>query len=45
MIATEIELPESLFRRIQALLDLYPNESIDSLFTQAIEAYLAQQST
>lgn len=45
MIATEIELPESLFRRIQALLDRYPNESIDSLFTQAIEVYLTQQPT
>ena len=44
MIATEIELPETLFRRLQALLDLYPTESIDSLCTRAIEAYLIDQS-
>lgn len=43
MIATEIELPEPLFRRLQALLDVYPNESIDSLFKQALEAYLSHQ--
>lgn len=44
MIATEIELPEALFRRLQVLLDLYPTESIDSLFTRALEVYLQQQS-
>lgn len=43
MIATEIELPEPLFRRLQALLDVYPNESIDSLFRQALETYLSRQ--
>jgi metal-responsive CopG/Arc/MetJ family transcriptional regulator len=41
MIATEIHLPEPLFRRFQALLDRHPTQSIDALFAQAIEAYLA----
>jgi hypothetical protein len=45
MIATEIELPEPLFRRLQALLDHHPTESIDSLFTRALEAYLKYQPT
>ena len=44
MIATEVELPELLFRCLQALLVLYPNESIDSLFIRALEAYLRKQS-
>lgn len=45
MIATEIELPEALFRRLQALLDHHPNESLNSLCTRAIEAYLTEQTT
>jgi hypothetical protein len=43
MIATEVELPEALFRRLQTLLDLCPDESIDSLFTRALEMYLSHQ--
>jgi hypothetical protein len=43
MIATEIALPEPLFRRLQAHLDLYPTESIDSLFAQALEVYFSQR--
>jgi hypothetical protein len=42
MIATEIELPEPLFRRLQVHLDLHPTESIDSLFAQALEVYLSR---
>lgn len=44
MIATEVELPEPLFRRLLALLDANPTKSLDTLFAQALEAYLDQQS-
>lgn len=45
MIPTEIHLPDPLFRRFQALLDLHPTESIDSLFAQALEVYLVHLNT
>lgn len=45
MISTEIEVPEPLFRRLQAFLDRYPSESMDSLFIQALEIYLNQCPT
>lgn len=44
MIATEIELPEPLFRSLQALLDRHPNQSFNSLCTQALALYLKQHS-
>ncbi len=43
MITTEVELPEPLFRRLLVLLDANPTQSIDTLFTQALEVYLSQQ--
>lgn len=44
-ISLEVDLPEPLFRRLQALLDKQPRESIDSLFTRAVAAYLDQSVT
>ncbi|MBE9182453.1 hypothetical protein IQ268_28290 [Oculatella sp. LEGE 06141] len=40
-IQTEVQLPEPLFRQLQALLDREPTQSIDALFVSAIERYLA----
>lgn len=40
MIATEIELPETLYYQLQMLLDRHPAESMDSLLAHAIAAYL-----
>lgn len=39
-IALEISLPDPLFRRLQALLDANPKESLDSVFCRAIALYL-----
>jgi len=43
-VSLEVNLPEPLFRRLQALLDGHPSESIDSLFTHAVALYLSQTS-
>jgi len=40
MIATEILIPEWLFRRIQAQLDEHPDLSFDGLLTEALKHYL-----
>jgi hypothetical protein len=40
----EVNLPEPMFRRLQALLDRQPTESIDSLFAHAVALYLSQTS-
>jgi hypothetical protein len=42
-VSLEINLPEPMFRRLQALLDKQPSESIDSLFARAVALYLAQE--
>lgn len=39
MIALEIQLPESLFRRVQQLLDAQPDLSFDDVFTEALHRY------
>jgi hypothetical protein len=41
MITTEVKLSEALFRRLQALLDANPTQSIDTLFAQALEVYFS----
>jgi hypothetical protein len=40
MITTEVEFSESLFRRLQAALDRYPNLSVSALCAEAIGCYL-----
>jgi hypothetical protein len=40
MITTEIKFSESLFRRLQATLDRYPNLSVSALCAEAIGCYL-----
>lgn len=40
MITTEIEISESLFRRLQAVLDRYPTISVSMLCAEAIGCYL-----
>lgn len=43
-VSLEINLPEPLFRRLQARLDGHPRESIDSLFAHAVALYLAEKA-
>lgn len=40
MIRTEMELSESLFRRLQTVLDRYPSISVSMLCAEAIGCYL-----
>jgi hypothetical protein len=43
-IALEIVIPESLFRRLQQVLDNQPSETMDDLASKAIAPYLAHLS-
>jgi hypothetical protein len=40
MVTTEIELSETLFRRLQAVLDRYPRHSVSTLCAEALSCYL-----
>lgn len=43
-IALEITISETLFRRLQQVLDAYPTQSLDDLTNQALTAYLLHLS-
>jgi hypothetical protein len=44
-IALEINIPETLFRRLQQVLDQQTTQSIDDLTCQALSTYLPQLLT
>jgi hypothetical protein len=41
MIATEILIPEALFRQMQQRLDTFPQQSFDALCVNALVLYLS----